>query len=50
MDDFLRDVEKLAVEKYGGATFEELVYEDDERLGHRQGDSPIAQGVGRPPS
>jgi hypothetical protein len=29
MDDFLRDVEKLAVEKYGGATFEELVYEDE---------------------
>ncbi|NLH92530.1 MAG: hypothetical protein GX481_08810 [Atopobium sp.] len=29
MDDFLRDVGKLAVEKYGGATFEELVCEDE---------------------
>lgn len=32
MDDFLRDVEKLAVEKYGGTTFEELVYEDESDL------------------
>lgn len=29
MEDFLSDVEKLAVEKYGGATFEELNDEDD---------------------
>ena len=29
MEDFLRDVGKLAVEKYGGATFEELYYEDE---------------------
>lgn len=29
MDDFLMDVGKLAIEKYGGATFEELVYEDE---------------------
>lgn len=28
MDDFIRDVEKLAVEKYGGATFPELLDED----------------------
>lgn len=29
MEDFLSDAEKLAVEKYGGATFEELNDEDD---------------------
>ncbi len=29
MEDFLSDVEKLTVEKYGGATFEELNDEDD---------------------
>lgn len=29
MEDFLRDVGKLAVEKYGGATFEDLYYEDE---------------------
>jgi hypothetical protein len=28
MDDFIKDVEKLAVEKYGGATFPELLDED----------------------
>ena len=29
MDDFIKDVEKLAMEKYGGATFPQLLEEDE---------------------